>query len=199
MTVSALRLSQNNNFSRDPLFVSWSRYWLKILLSFLHVLREVETKVSLDEKSESGSGKCRGGNFHKPVPTCATQTTLTFNHHLRLCLPFTPTSSIVSLSTISSPHSPHPRSRILFCQGRGFMLRPPIAIPQHKRYLPRCSNRLVRIILFSSSLLPQTYFFICSVEKLPLCPLWLSLTFAAMSMTNFIVTGMSRSFSILHQ
>ena len=142
---------------------------------------------TLYEKSESGFGKCRERIFRKPVPTCARQPTLTLNHHLRLCLPSTSTSSIVSLSTISSPHSPHPRSRILFCQGRGFMLRPPIALPQHKRYLPRCSTRLVRIISLPLLYLRFTFF---SVEKLSICPIWLSLTFAAMSMTNSIVTGM---------
>ena len=72
------------------------------------------------------------------------------------------------------------------------MLRPPIGVLKHKIYIPRYTRLVSHSLRFSDPCLTgfSTLF---SAKNSFFCPVWLPelLTFAVMSMTSFIVTGVS--------
>ena len=108
-----------------------------------------------------------------------------YHHHLvHSCAngALIPTFTISSYSTTQSG---------VFCENRGFMLRPPIAIPRHKD----CFHPLRLSSFLVSSCSRGHSRTLCSCDCYtalkPNHPTWLleSLTFVAMSMTSSTATG----------
>ena len=103
-------------------------------------------------------------------------------HHL-------PRRSIPSVAVLSSTISSYSSAALdIFCASRGFMLRPPITIPTHKRQLhPHLLSTVCIPFINSPSALPLTSD--RSAEKHPIWLLLALLTFVVMSTTSSTATG----------
>ena len=103
-------------------------------------------------------------------------------HHL----PRRPRWLLTALSSTISSYSS--AALDIFCASRGFMLRPPITIPTHKRQLhPHLLSTVCIPFINSPSALPLTSD--RSAEKHPIWLLLALLTFVVMSTTSSTATG----------